>query len=187
MGEERLTLSASHGLWIQRVSWKRDRRLSWERSPDYKCCWRYSSKFSASTNLWRDVLIKGLFFISLHFVVPARLPPRWHSYSAKWWLVGPPRLHTHTHKTSWTQGWLECLRFPEPLADWHQSQPKTSLSLSPPSGNVLTRGTQRAVCVRVEKGLGINHMTRHPRRTPWESHPPGPVSFPILARSTLHH
>jgi len=66
--------------------------------------------------------------------------------------------HTHTcehmHKTSQTQGRLECLSLPEPLADWHQlllnptSHPFFFLfsHLSPSFRNVLTRSSKGKMC-----------------------------------------
>lgn len=72
--------------------------------------------------------------------------------SGDWCPASPTYARTH-RKTPRTQGWLECLSFSEPLADWHQLQLKNPLRpppISPPSGNVLKEQYVWYVCARVQ-------------------------------------
>ena len=105
------------------------------------------------------------------------------------WPSAPTHTHTHT-QTSWTQGWLECLHFPEPLADWHRSQLKTPPPLLPTFWERPNQGnTKGGMCECRKRSRYQPHDTSSTSDplSGWESHPPGPVSFPILACSTLHH
>ena len=97
--------------------------------------------------------------------------------------------HTHTHKPLGHKGGWNVYISP------NLSQTGTGLNLRPPpllptfwerpnQGN-----TKGGMCECRKRSRYQPHDTSSTSDplSGWESHPPGPVSFPILACSTLHH